>query len=161
MKQSARSPTAHKKTNSNSEQSPDPLRLHKNSYSEQYNNNPSQTKRRLNSNSLKKDSVQYYEQIELPILEKISKISAKTRSIMLDFLSETERNIRLNFTRIYPTKNSNVYDQFFESDRPVNKLVYKYLYQQGNEIQQLVDFSKFNDLAVPQMLHHHHLKMTK
>jgi hypothetical protein len=44
----------------------------------------------------------FYEGIEINLLEKISRVSAKHRSVLLEVLSEMERNTRLNFTRIYP-----------------------------------------------------------
>ena len=87
-----------------------------------------------------------YDQIEVPILEKISKISAKHRSILFDFLGETERNTSLNFTRIYPAPKTDQYDKFFESERPVNKLVYKYLYM-PTDLRTIIECSKFNDLG--------------
>ena len=44
-----------------------------------------------------------YEGIEIPILEKLSKrISAKHRTILFEVLGEIERNMRMNFTRVYP-----------------------------------------------------------
>lgn len=84
--------------------------------------------------------------MEQPILEKISKISAKHRSILFEFLSETERNVRLNFTRIYPGPDTDYYDKFFAEERPLNKLVHKYLYK-TNDLAPLIDQSKFNDLG--------------
>ena len=44
----------------------------------------------------------FYDGIEVHLLEKISRISAKHRSILIEVLSELERNNRLNFTRVYP-----------------------------------------------------------
>ena len=51
-----------------------------------------------------------YEGVEIGILEKISKISAKHRSMLLETLSEFERNTRLNFTRIFPSPGCSYYD---------------------------------------------------
>lgn len=101
-------------------------------------------KRRFKKEPLEKTAV--YEHVEVSVLEKISRISAKHRSIVLDFLAESERNVRLNFTRIYPALNSDYYDKFFESDRPVNKLVHRYLFR-PNELSPLIEQSSFDDLA--------------
>jgi hypothetical protein len=51
-----------------------------------------------------------------------------------EIISETlaENNRKGNFVRIYPARNSDFYDQYFFSSRPLNKLVYKALY--GEEI---------------------------
>jgi hypothetical protein len=68
-----------------------------------------------------------YDCVEISVLDKISRVSAKHRSILFDFLQESERNVRLNFTRIYPAPNSDYYDRLFEAERPNNKLIYKYL----------------------------------
>ena len=89
---------------------------------------------------------QFYEGVECSILDKISKISAKHRAILLEFLSETERNVRLNFTRVYPGPDSDYYDKFFAEERPLNKLCHKYLFK-PNELSPLIEQSKFNDLA--------------
>lgn len=35
---------------------------------------------------------------------------------------------RNNFVRIYPSKNSDIYDGFFVTPRPSNKFLYRYLY---------------------------------
>lgn len=40
----------------------------------------------------------------------------------------SEYSRRGNFVRIYPSKNSNIYDQYFNGTRPLNKLLYKVLY---------------------------------
>ena len=51
-----------------------------------------------------------------------------------DIISETLlENERIgHYVRIYPAKNSNMYDQFFSGPRPLNKLVYKMLF--SNEV---------------------------
>jgi hypothetical protein len=90
------------------------------------------------------EKVRLYENVEISVLDKISKVSAKHRSILYDFLQESERNVRLNFTRIYPAPNSDYYDRLFETERPNNKLIYKYLYK-NNDLGSLADFSKFVD----------------
>jgi len=47
-----------------------------------------------------------------------------------DYVRETlaEYPRKGNFLRIYPAKNSDFYDAFFNSPRPYNKLLYKVLY---------------------------------
>ena len=54
--------------------------------------------------------VTWYDGVEVSILERISKISAKHRSLLLEILSEFERNTRLNFTRIFPAPGCSYYD---------------------------------------------------
>jgi len=83
--------------------------------------------------------------VEIALLEKISKISAKHRSTVFESLSEIERNVKLNFTRVFPAAGTDFYDKYFDGERPFNKLVYKYLCQK-TELSQLTESSKFNDL---------------
>jgi hypothetical protein len=83
--------------------------------------------------------------VEIALLDKISKISAKHRSTVFESLSEIERNVKLNFTRIFPAAGTNFYDRYFEGERPFNKLAYKYLCQK-TELSQLTESSKLNDL---------------
>ena len=64
--------------------------------------------------------------------------------MIFDFLQETERNVRLNFTRIYPAPNSDYYDKFFESERSSNKLIYRHLYLR-NDLSSLIECSKFTE----------------
>lgn len=47
-----------------------------------------------------------------------------------DYIREAcaEYQRRGNFIRIYPAKNSDVYDQWFMSSRPYNKMLYKALF---------------------------------
>ena len=72
-----------------------------------------------------------YEGVEIPILEKLSKrISAKHRTVLFEVLGEIERNVRLNFTRVYPAAGTQQYDKFFDSERPNNRLIYSYLYEE-------------------------------
>lgn len=54
--------------------------------------------------------------------------SKKFREIARDSLEEYYR--KGNFLRIYPAKGANVYDQFFQSPRVVNKALYQTLYGQ-------------------------------
>lgn len=89
--------------------------------------------------------VQMYDGIELSVLNKISKISAKHRALLLETLGEFERNTRLNFTRIYPSPGSSYYDKFFETTRQNNKLVYMYLCQR-TELWAIIEQSSFCDI---------------
>lgn len=47
-----------------------------------------------------------------------------------EYIRETllEGSKKANFIRIYPGKGTDIYDGFFASSRPYNKLVYKMLY---------------------------------
>ena len=62
-----------------------------------------------------------------PFYDSINKACLlKNREIITETVCEYSR--RGNFVRIYPTKNSNKYDQYFNGSRPLNKLLYKVLY---------------------------------
>lgn len=50
----------------------------------------------------------------------------KYKEIIAETLAENNR--RGNFVRIYPAKGSDSYDGFFQGARPMNKLIYKVLY---------------------------------
>lgn len=50
----------------------------------------------------------------------------KNREIIYEALSEYQR--KGNFVRIYPSRQSNIYDQFFQGNRPLNKLLHKVLF---------------------------------
>jgi len=54
------------------------------------------------------------------------------------------RNVKLNFTRVYPAAGTDYYDKYFDGERPNNKLIYRYLCQKS-ELSSLVESSKFND----------------
>jgi hypothetical protein len=56
----------------------------------------------------------HFDGIEIPLLDKITKINGKHRSLLLEVLGEFERNTNLSFTRIYPAAGTNNYDKFFE-----------------------------------------------
>ena len=62
------------------------------------------------------------------MIEKLSKVSAKHRELLREHLEEFSRNNKNNFTRVYPATGTSCYDIFFEQPRPLNKLLYKYLY---------------------------------
>ena len=59
--------------------------------------------------------VMTYDGVEVQILEKISKVSAKHRALLLEIYGEFERNTRLNFTRIFPTAHTCDYEKFFQT----------------------------------------------
>jgi len=50
----------------------------------------------------------------------------KHREVIYEALGEYQR--RGNFVRIFPSKQSHIYDQFFLGSRPLNKLLHKVLY---------------------------------
>lgn len=52
--------------------------------------------------------------------------SLRQKEYIREVLSEYQR--KGNFIRIYPAKNTDIYDPFFSGPRPFNKLVYKVLY---------------------------------
>lgn len=60
------------------------------------------------------------------MFEKIFKISAKHREIIRESCEEFERCN--NFTRIFPSYGSQIYEKYFEQQKQNNKLLYKYLY---------------------------------
>jgi hypothetical protein len=53
-------------------------------------------------------------------------LNCKYREYVRETAAEYQR--RGNFIRIYPAKNSDIYDQFFSGPRPYNKAVYKALF---------------------------------
>ena len=108
------------------------------------NHSPSKRLKKAGSPD-KKTALLTYDEVEIALLEKISKISAKHRSTVFESLSEIERNVKLNFTRIFPAAGTDFYDKYFDGERPFNKLVYRYLCQK-TELSQLTESSKFNDL---------------
>ena len=56
-----------------------------------------------------------YEGVETFVLEKMSKVNAKARTLLLEVFGEFERNVNLNFTRIYPASGTDEYDKLFET----------------------------------------------
>lgn len=53
-------------------------------------------------------------------------MNSRYRDIVRDSLQEYVR--KNNFIRIYPSKNSDLYDQYFITPRPSNKMLHKYLF---------------------------------
>ena len=76
--------------------------------------------------SVKRSDAQEYLDKNRLFCEKLSQISMKNRTIIRDTLTEDSR--KGNFIRIYPTKNSDIYDQYFTLPRTSNKVQYKYLF---------------------------------
>jgi len=74
----------------------------------------------------KKTEAQDYFEKNSSLCEKISQISNKNRAIIRDTLVEDQR--KGNFVRVYPTRNSDIYDPYFLCPRASNKVVFKYLF---------------------------------
>ena len=60
------------------------------------------------------------------IIDKIGALNTRLRESMRDLLIENQR--RGSFIRIYPSRGTDVYDQYFSQSKPLQKLVYKCLY---------------------------------
>jgi len=52
--------------------------------------------------------------------------SLKFRDIIAETVHEFQR--KGNFVRIFPAKNSKLYDKFFTGQKPLNKIIYKVLF---------------------------------
>ena len=50
----------------------------------------------------------------------------KYKEIFREVLAENNR--RGNYVRIYPAKGSDIYDKYFEQQRPFNRYIFKMLY---------------------------------
>lgn len=74
----------------------------------------------------KSEAAEFFEQNRVWCEQKLANISGKNRAIIKDMLVEEQR--KGNFIRIYPTKNSDIYDQWFINPRATNKMIYKYLF---------------------------------
>jgi hypothetical protein len=62
-----------------------------------------------------------------PVHEGMRKaVAMRHRDLVRETCSEYLK--RGNFIRIYPAKNSDIYDQFFCAPRPYNRVVYKALF---------------------------------
>ena len=68
-------------------------------------------------------------------------VSLRYRDYVRESVSEYQR--RGNFVRIYPAKGSDIYDQYFASARPYNKLVYKVLFT--DEILKCIQYKPTTD----------------
>lgn len=58
------------------------------------------------------------------ILKKMAR--TKYKELLRETVAEYKR--MTNFVRIYPSPNSNSYDQYFEQSRPFNKYIHRMLY---------------------------------
>ena len=82
------------------------------------------------------------------LLQRVVRIPPKQREMLSELLEEYER--KGNFVRIYPTKCSDMFDCFFQSNRFINKMIYRYLYtdelfpNNGQEIPPTLDPSSSN-----------------
>ena len=70
--------------------------------------------------------------------------SLRYKDYVREVVSEYAR--KGNFLRIYPAKNSEIYDCFFSGPRPYNKLVYKVLYT--DEVMRCTQAKPTNDLKL-------------
>jgi hypothetical protein len=50
-------------------------------------------------------------------------VAIKHKELLLESMAENNR--RGNYVRIYPSKNSDLYDAFFSGSRPLNRFLYK------------------------------------
>lgn len=83
--------------------------------------------------------------IDQYFLDRISKISAKHRELLFETLEEFQRNKTMNFTCIFPSAGSCLYDHYFEQSRTSNQLLHKYLFTKNDLYQlskQISDFQK-------------------
>lgn len=80
--------------------------------------------------SQKRSEAQQYLERNRSMCEKLSQISSKNKTIIRDTLIEDQR--KGNFIRIYPCKDSDIYDQYFLNPRASNKIIHKYLF--GNDL---------------------------
>lgn len=81
--------------------------------------------------------------------ENLSQISLKNRALIRDTLTEDFR--KGNFIRIYPSKNSNIYDKYFITPRVSHKIVYKYLFTDEVitwEVPRNFVFSSYNKIGM-------------
>jgi hypothetical protein len=70
--------------------------------------------------------------------------SLRYKDYIREVLAENSR--KGNFIRIYPAKNTDIYDCFFASPRPYNKLVYKVLYT--DEVMKCAQPKPTNDMKL-------------
>ena len=75
--------------------------------------------------------------IDQYFFDRLSKVSVKHRELIFETLDEFHRNKSMNYTCIYPSPGSSSYDKFFQGPRPLNQLVYKYLFTK-NEVYTLI-----------------------
>jgi len=59
-------------------------------------------------------------------MEKIQGLNSRFREVLRDTLIENSR--RNGFIRIYPTRNTEIFDQYFSQPKPLHKFVHKALF---------------------------------
>lgn len=80
-----------------------------------------------------------------PFLDPMKKAAnLKYKEYIRETITENQR--RGYMLRIYPARNSDMYDPFFQHQRPYNKVVYKVLY--GDEI--MKNYGKMAQFSQPQ-----------
>jgi hypothetical protein len=95
----------------------------------------------------KSDAQDYLDQNRM-FCEKLSQISTKNKAMIRETLLEDSR--KGNFIRIYPSKNSDFYDQYFVTPRVSNKVLHKFLYSDELviwEVPRNFAFSSYNQNA--------------
>ena len=70
--------------------------------------------------------------------------SLRQKDYIREVLQEYQK--RGNFVRIYPAKNSDIYDIYFSTPKPYNKLVYKVLYT--DEVIRCIQPKPSNDMKL-------------
>jgi hypothetical protein len=60
------------------------------------------------------------------LFERISQINGRYRDIIRETLQEQVR--KNNFVRIYPARGCELYDQYFVTPRPSNRVIQRYLF---------------------------------
>ena len=63
-------------------------------------------------------------------VEPMKKLLQYNRRDIINEVCEEFEN-RGNFIRIFPMKNSNIYDKFFTGQRPMNQMIFQALYDPG------------------------------
>ena len=71
-------------------------------------------------------------------------VSLRQKEYIRETLNEYQK--KGNFIRIYPAKNTDIYDCFFNTPRPFNKLVYRALYT--DEVLRCVQGKPMNDMKL-------------
>ena len=89
---------------------------------------------------------QYDEEYDNGELTEPMKVAAqlKFRDIISETVSEFTR--KGNFVRIFPARNSKLYDKYFGGQKPLNKIIYKVLF--SNEV--LAYSRNIEKSAIPQ-----------
>jgi transcriptional/translational regulatory protein YebC/TACO1 len=70
----------------------------------------------------------------------------KHREVIYEAMAEYQR--KGNFVRIYPSRQSHIYDQFFQSNRPINKILHRVLF--SDKIMKLKGYSIVKQPSIKQ-----------